>query len=70
MLQYNFIESLAYLDKVVHDTLIKVLPAQMGVSVGGQDLEDAVGDGEQRNVESSAAEIKDENVLLSAALVV
>ena len=42
----------------------------MGVSVGGQDLEDAVGDGEQRNVESSAAEIKDENVLLSAALVV
>ena len=61
---------LAYLDKVFHDTLIKVLSAQMCVSVGGKDLKDAVGDGEQRNIESSAAKIKYKDVLFSAALVV
>ena len=61
---------LAYLDKVFHDTLIKVLSAQMCVSVGGKDLKDAVGDGEQRNIESSAAKIKYEDFLFSAALVV
>ena len=42
----------------------------MGVYVGGKDFKDAVGDGEQRNIESSATKIKDKYVLFSAALVV
>ena len=63
-------ESRAYLDKVLHDALIEVLSAQVSVSVGGEDLKDAVGDGKEGDIESSAAEIEDEDVLLSAALVV
>ena len=63
-------ESRAYLDKVLHDALVEVLSAQVGVSVGGEDLKDAVGDGEQGDIESSAAEVEDEDVLLSAAFVV
>ena len=60
----------AYLDKVLHDALIEVLSAQMRVSICGKHLKDAVGDGEQGDIESSAAEVEDKDVLLSATLVI
>jgi NAD-specific glutamate dehydrogenase len=57
------------LDEVLHHTLVKVLTAQMGVTIGGKNLEDAVVDGESGNVEGTTAKIKDKDVLLLALLV-
>ena len=39
------------LHEVLHDALIKILTAQVGVSIGGHHLEDTVVDGQQRHVE-------------------
>ena len=56
-------------DEVLHDSLIKVLATEMGVPVGGHHLEHAVVDGQQRDIESTAAKIKDQHVLLTVFLV-
>ena len=56
---------LVLLDEVVHDTVVKVLTTKVGVTGGGQDLEDTVVDREERDIEGSASEIEDEDVPLS-----
>merc|ERR1719401_2981337 len=52
------------LHEVLHHTLIEILAAQVGVAVGGHNLEDAIVDGQQRDIEGAAAEVVDQNVLL------
>mmetsp|Transcript_15799 Transcript_15799/g.47414 ORF Transcript_15799/g.47414 Transcript_15799/m.47414 type:complete len:315 (-) Transcript_15799:19-963(-) len=52
------------LDEVRHHTLVKVLTAQVGVAVRGHDLEDAVVDGQQRDIEGAATQVVNQNVLL------
>jgi len=56
----------AELDKYV----IEVLTAQVGVAVGGLHFEDAILNGEERDIEGATTEIEDENVLLTLALLV
>jgi hypothetical protein len=41
------------------------LTSKVGVSVGGDNFEDAVVDGQDGDIESSASEVKDEDVLLA-----
>merc|ERR1711937_725338 len=60
---------LVQLDKVVHDALVKVLTAKVGVTVCGQDLKDAVVDGEEGDIKGAATKVKDEDVLLALLLV-
>jgi hypothetical protein len=50
----------AEIDKFV----IEIFSTEMGVTVGGLDLEDTFFNGEEGNIESSTTEIEDEDVLL------
>mmetsp|Transcript_109647 Transcript_109647/g.340299 ORF Transcript_109647/g.340299 Transcript_109647/m.340299 type:complete len:677 (+) Transcript_109647:253-2283(+) len=52
------------LHEVLHHALVEVLSAQVGVAVRGDHLEDAVVDGQQRDVKGAAPEVVDEDVLL------
>lgn len=45
--------------EVADDALVKVLAAQAGVSCGCEDLERALVEGEERDVEGAAAEVVD-----------
>jgi len=58
---------LELLHEVVHEPVVEVLASQVGVASGGLDLEDALLDGEERDVEGTAAEVEDEHVLLAGA---
>ena len=49
---------------VVDQGLVPVVAAQVGVAVGREDLEDAVGDVEDRDVERAAAEVEDGDLLV------
>ncbi|KAF5326355.1 hypothetical protein D9611_000923 [Ephemerocybe angulata] len=60
---------LVLLDEVLDDTVIEILTAEMGVTSGGQDLEDTVVDGEKGDIESSSSEIVDDDLGLTALLV-
>lgn len=44
---------LVLLDEVVHDTVVQIFTAKMSVTSSSQDLEDAVIDGKERDIESS-----------------
>ena len=55
----------ARLHEVVHEAVVKVLAAQVGVSSGGLDLEDALLDREQGYIEGSAPQVEDEHVALA-----
>ena len=46
--------ALEILDEVVHEALVKVLTAEVGVTRGGLDLEDALLDGEEGDVKGTA----------------
>merc|ERR1719401_2287495 len=52
------------LHEVLHHTLIEILAAQVGVAVGGHNLEHAVVDGQQRDIEGAAAQVVDQDVFL------
>mmetsp|Transcript_48717 Transcript_48717/g.91272 ORF Transcript_48717/g.91272 Transcript_48717/m.91272 type:complete len:527 (-) Transcript_48717:171-1751(-) len=53
------------LHEVLHHTLVKILSSQVGVTVGGHHLKDTVINGEEGNIEGSAAKVINQNVLLS-----
>lgn len=57
------------LGEVVNDTVVEVLATKVGVSGSGQDLEDAVIDGEKGNIESSTTEIVYDDLGFTALLV-
>ena len=48
----------------VHQDVVDVVAAQVGVAVGGLDLDDAVADLEDRDVERAAAEVEDRDRLV------
>ena len=56
-------------DQPVHDPLVEVLAAEVGVAGGRLDLEDAVRKLEHRNVEGAAAEVVDRDGLRAPPLV-
>ncbi len=61
--------ALEHVHEVIDHAIVKVFTAQVIVSCGRLDLEGAVFDGQDGDVESAAAEIEDEDVgLLSIAL--
>mmetsp|Transcript_7800 Transcript_7800/g.23887 ORF Transcript_7800/g.23887 Transcript_7800/m.23887 type:complete len:662 (-) Transcript_7800:46-2031(-) len=60
--------ALELLHEVVHQAVVEVLAAQVGVAVGGLDLEDALLDGEQRHVEGAAAKVEDKNGFVALRL--
>jgi len=53
---------------VVDHAVVKVLTAKMGVTSSGLDLKDTLVDGQDRHIKGTAAEVKDEDVLLACAL--
>ena len=57
------------LDQVVDDPLVPVVAAEVVVTAGRLDLDHALGQLEQRDVERAAAEVEDEDRLLLGALV-
>jgi len=61
---------LELLDKEVHHALVKVFTAQVRVTGRGLDFKDTLVDGQERNIEGSTAQVKDEHVGLARALVV
>merc|ERR1719213_405651 len=52
------------LDEMLHDALVEVFASQVRVAVGRNNLEDAVVNREQRDVERAAAKVVDKDVLL------
>ena len=56
-------------DQVVDDLLVPVVAAEVVVAGGGLDLDDAVADLQQRDVERATAEVEDQDRLLLLALV-
>lgn len=55
---------------MVDEPIVKVLTTQVGITCGGFDLEDALFDGQEGNIESSTAKIEDEDVAFTNGLLV
>jgi hypothetical protein len=55
---------------VVDETVVKVLTTKVGVTGSGLDLEDALLNGEERDIEGTTTKVEDENVLLALGLLV
>lgn len=52
------------LDEIVDDPVIKVLSSEMGVTGGGEDLEDSVLYGKKGDIEGTATEVIDDDLRL------
>ena len=62
--QINALIFLEFRDQIIHDALIEVFPAQMGIAIGGFDFKHAVAKFQNRNIKCSAAQIKNGNFLI------
>ena len=58
---------LELIGEVVHDPLVEVLAAEESVAIGRLDLEDAVADLENGNIESAAAQVVDRDLALPSS---
>src|SRR5699024_7979890 len=67
--QVDAVLRLELLDQPVDDPLVPVVTTEVVVAGGGADLDDAVADVEQRDVEGTATEVEDQDGLLLLALV-
>jgi len=54
----------------LNESVVEILATEMGVPVGGLDLEDAILNGEEGHIESATTEIEDEDVAHLAVLLV
>ena len=52
-----------------NEPVVEILSSEMSVSGGGEDFEDSVVDGEERDIEGSSSEIVDDDVAFSTSLV-
>merc|ERR1719508_162331 len=59
---------LELVDKVVHETVVEVLPTQVSVTGSGLNLEYALLNGKDGHVKSAATQIKDQDITLSRSL--
>ena len=67
--QVDAVLLLELVGKPVDDALVPVVAAEVVVAVGGENLDDAVGEVEQRHVEGATAEVEDEDLLVDVLLV-
>ena len=59
--------ALVFLDKVVDDTVVEIFSSQVGVTGGREDLEDALFDREEGDIESTTTEIVDDDLRFGLA---
>jgi hypothetical protein len=57
------------LDKMVHDTLVEIFSTKVSVTSSRENLKDTVVDGEEGNIESTTAQVVDDDTLLPTLLV-
>jgi hypothetical protein len=68
--QIFFILALEFLDKMVDETVVKILSTQVSVTSSGFDLKDTISNGWEGNINGPPSEIEDENVTLAADLLI
>ena len=68
--QVLLVLALELLDEEGDEAVVEVLASKVGVTGGGLDLEDALLDGEERDIEGSSSEVEDEDVALASGLLV
>jgi hypothetical protein len=68
--QFLHVLALEFLDKVVAETVIKVLTTQARVTSSGLDLEDTLFDRQKRDTEVSSNKIEDKNISFTLHLLV
>jgi len=69
-INYLLVFALEFVNEVVNKTVVEVLATQMSVTGRRLDLEDTLLDSEERDIESAATEIEDEDVALTLDLLV
>jgi len=57
------------LGEVLDDTVIEIFSSQVGITSGGQNLEETVFNGEERNIKGTSTEIVDDNLAFITLLV-
>ena len=62
--QVDALGLLEFCNQIIHDALIKIVAAQMGVAGGGQNLYHAVADVQNGHIEGAAAQVIDHDFLL------
>merc|ERR1719336_1146003 len=62
--------ALEVLQAEIDDPVVKIFPAEMGISGSGLDLENPIFDRQQRHIESTASHVVNQNIPFSTALLV